>query len=676
MDFNLLCLGQIAFDPTYVFQEPSSDTKLGVSSSPAFKAGQRRAGNIQFSPNQSLVHLHRHKEEKAHKDNYAQTQFASQPHRHTRDRGGILETGCSPEELVDPQFHHPGSVATSRLYAPITQGIQQVPVTNLPDRLRVIFPYPIFNAVQSKCFHSIYQTDNNFLLCSPTGSGKTLVLELAICRAITKDSTRQYKIVYLAPTKALCSERHRDWQKKFGSLGLNCLELTGDSEAADLQGVRSASIIITTPEKWDSVTRKWTDHENLMRLVSLFLIDEVHLLKDDRGAILEAVVARMKSIGTYVRFVALSATIPNSHDVAVWLGKNSTEPYEPAIQERFGEEFRPVRLEKHVCGYQTSANDFAFEKHLNSKLPDIVRKYSDGKPTMIFCFTRNSTVVTAKLLANWWIAHHSKDSTWRPPSKIPPFLNKELRECAASGVAFHHAGVDSSDRVKIEKAYLEGELGVICCTSTLAVGINLPCHLVIIKNTVGFTQNRATEYSDLEITQMLGRAGRPQYDDSAVAVIMTRQTKVRKYEQMVTGRETIESTLHLALIEHLNAEISLGTIRDLASAQKWLKNTFLYVRIKQNPGHYNLGGSDSGESIDRYLHEISIRDIALLRQYSLITGESSFRCTEYGYAMARYYVQFNTMQTFMGLAPKATISEIVRSLTLILADIDMPSSLP
>lgn len=533
-------------------------------------------------------------------------------------------------------------------------------MSELPDRLRTVFPYPIFNAVQSHCFDSVYGTDNNFVLSSPTGSGKTVVLELAICRAISKNSTSQYKIVYQAPTKALCSERQRDWQKKFGPLGLNCAELTGDSESADLRSVQSANIIVTTPEKWDSITRKWKDHEKLMRLVNLFLIDEVHLLKEDRGAILEAVVSRMKSFGTDVRFVALSATVPNFYDVAIWLGKNSAEPYEPAINEKFGEEFRPVRLRKHVCGYQSNVtNDFAFDKLLDAKLPDVVRNYSEGKPIMVFCFTRNSTIATAKILSNWWVSRHPKDRAWKPPSRPLSFKDRELRECAASGVAFHHAGIDSDDRIKIEKAYLDGELSVICCTSTLAVGVNLPCHMVIIKNTVGFAQGGPQEYSDLEVMQMLGRAGRPQFDDSAIAVIMTKQNKVRKYEMMVTGQEVLESTLHLNLIDHLNAEIGLGTIRDLWTARKWLASTFLYVRIKQNPAYYKLEGSRSGQSIEEQLNDICSRDISLLRNYDLTTGEQVFRCTDYGHAMAQYYIHFDTMRIFMGLTPKATISEIV-----------------
>lgn len=114
----------------------------------------------------------------------------------------------------------------------------------------------------------------------------------------------------------------------------------------------------------------------------------------------------------------------------------------------------------------------------------------------------------------------------------------------SSGVAFHHAGLSTQDRTAVETAYLQGEINVICCTSTLAVGVNLPCHMVIIKNTVAYQGNGnagCSEYSDLEVMQMLGRAGRPQFDDSAVAVVMTRLQRVDYYEKMITGQEVIES---------------------------------------------------------------------------------------------------------------------------------------
>jgi ATP-dependent DNA helicase HFM1/MER3 len=221
--------------------------------------------------------------------------------------------------------------------------------------------------MQSKCFSTVYNSNDNFVLSSPTGSGKTAIFELAICRLIYNFPAGQFKVVYQAPTKSLCSERQRDWQSKFRMFQLECAELTGDTDAAQMGHVKKASIIVTTPEKWDSITRKWKDHDKLMSLIKLFLIDEVHMLHEARGATLEAVVSRMKSVHSEVRFIALSATVPNSNDIATWLGRNHDNQEAPAREERFGEEYRPVRLQKHVVGYQHGGNDFSFDKLLDAK---------------------------------------------------------------------------------------------------------------------------------------------------------------------------------------------------------------------------------------------------------------------------------------------------------------------
>ena len=260
---------------------------------------------------------------------------------------------------------------TSSNSLPMASGIELVSTRQLPDRFQSIFPFPYFNAMQSKCFTFAYKENDNFVLSAPTGSGKTAMLELAICNLIVRSPSHeieQAKIVYQAPTKALCSERQRDWSKKFNHVGLKCEELTGDTDQAQLRHVQNADIIVTTPEKWDSITRKWRDHHKLMELVRLFLIDEVHILKEDRGASLEAVVSRMKSTGKNVRFVALSATVPNSGDIATWLGKDSESPHLPAARQVFGEQFRPVLLQKHVLGINSNAqNDFQFEQVCNKE---------------------------------------------------------------------------------------------------------------------------------------------------------------------------------------------------------------------------------------------------------------------------------------------------------------------
>ena len=175
-----------------------------------------------------------------------------------------------------PAFVHNNRQAQPKRLAlshapPIVQGIRLVSPNELSDRFRSVFPFQLFNAVQSKCYSSIFDSNDNVVVSAPTGSGKTVILEMAICKLLLSFKTDQYKIIYMAPTKSLCSERQRDWQAKFASLDLQCAELTGDTDNAQLRHVQNSSIIITTPEKWDSMTRKWKDHARLMQLVKLFL---------------------------------------------------------------------------------------------------------------------------------------------------------------------------------------------------------------------------------------------------------------------------------------------------------------------------------------------------------------------------------------------------------------------
>lgn len=343
-----------------------------------------------------------------------------------REEAGNRET---PSEHTKTSFQPRNQERSnaSSLGPPVVQGITLVPTRTLPDRYRGVFAFPVFNAVQSKSFATVYNSDDNLVVSAPTGSGKTAIMELAICRLANQFPSGSFKIVYQAPTKSLCSERQRDWQAKFSSLDLSVAELTGDTDFARLKDVQNAAIIVTTPEKWDSITRKWRDHRKLMQMVKLFLIDEVHILKEDRGATLEAVVSRMKSVGSDVRFVALSATVPNLQDIAAWLGRNASKPSLPAACERFSEEFRPVRLQKHVCGYQSNSNDFAFEKTLNNRLPDLIEKWSQRKPIMVFCFTRTSCVETARLLANWWATKSRQERCWNGPPSNVEVEDKDLR---------------------------------------------------------------------------------------------------------------------------------------------------------------------------------------------------------------------------------------------------------
>lgn len=232
-------------------------------------------------------------------------------------------------------------------------------------------------------------------------------------------------------------------------------------------------------------------------------------------------------------------------------------------------------------------------------------------------------------------------------------------------MAFHHAGLDLADRRAVEEGFLNGNITIICSTSTLAVGVSLPYYLVVIKGTVSWAESGIHEYADLEIMQMLGRAGRPQFEPSACAVILTREDKVKRYQSTVAGKELLESSLHLNPIDHLNAEIALGTVFDMSSAKKWLGSTFLFVRSRRNPSHYRLKEKDGTQFWDESdpLEAICGKDLKLLQDVGLVSSECKLSCTEFGDAMARYCIEFETTKVVLSLPPKAKMPEIVSGLS-------------
>lgn len=139
---------------------------------------------------------------------------------------------------------------------------------------------------------------------------------------------------------------------------------------------------------------------------------------------------------------------------------------------------------------------------------------------------------------------------------------------------------------------------------------------------------------------------------------------MRIYSMLSVQRpQTNHLSLHRNLIDHLNSEIGLGTIIDVPSAKRWLMGTFLYVRLQVNPEHYRIEGDAPGRNLDERLETICRKALALLSGNDLVAASPNLRCTEFGDAMARYYVQFDTMKTFLALPAKAKVSEILSAIS-------------
>ncbi|XP_063363913.1 probable ATP-dependent DNA helicase HFM1 [Cydia amplana] len=328
-------------------------------------------------------------------------------------------------------------------------------VEEIDPKYRCLFTYPYFNLVQSRIIEDALYSDKSLVVCAPTGSGKTVVFELAILQLLMHmedtHNNGDFKIIYMAPVKAVCNERLTEWYPKLTKLGLLCIEVTGDTEV-DFSQLSPYRVIITTPEKWDMLTRRWRDHRGLVEMIKLFLIDEVHILNDEtRGPVLEAVVSRMKTVesaaqsahrierlqhqyqGTEptcsappsIRFVAVSATVSNPEDVGDWLGTNK----KPAVFHKFGDECRPVKLQRIVEGYACAEGTsiFKFDLILNYKLWPIIQKYYDGKPTLIFCNTRKSVALTAEALSREVTVSFSPEQKAKLTALASTLKNKKLQ---------------------------------------------------------------------------------------------------------------------------------------------------------------------------------------------------------------------------------------------------------
>ncbi|KIP12313.1 hypothetical protein PHLGIDRAFT_330001 [Phlebiopsis gigantea 11061_1 CR5-6] len=538
-----------------------------------------------------------------------------------------------------------------------THGIRLRPTSDLPDMYRALFKFGVFNAVQSTCYDMVMHSDNNMVVSAPTGSGKTVLFELAIIRMLIESGKtgRQSKCVYVAPTKALCSEKHRDWTTKFQSLGINCCELTGDTVQFGQSAwgdAKRATVIVTTGEKWDSLTRNWDDHQQILSQIHLFLVDEVHILNETRGSTLEVVISRMKFRGNSVRFALVSATVPNIQDVAAWIGNGSRG--KTALVEEFGEEYRPCKLARHVVSVykKKDTNDFMYQNTLDFKLYGVLQTYSADKPVLVFCTTRKGVVASAeRLMKEYESSLHKKERLpWTKPGRVSrSFHDKRLGKLAEFGIGVHHAGMTMDDRRTTEELFLQKVLRVITATSTLAVGVNLPAHTVIIKGVKLFQGGaRWAEYSDLDIMQMMGRAGRPQFDKEGVAVIMCEPELEAKYQSLAHGTTLLESSLHTNLTEHINSEVGLGTITNIDSAKEWLRNSFLYQRIQQYPEHYSIGkdGNQTWQLVE-----------------SSESDADSLVSTEFGDIMSKFYIRQSTMSLILKLPEKATLRDMLDALS-------------
>lgn len=535
--------------------------------------------------------------------------------------------------------------------------LQPLPITALHNsEVEAIYSkrFQYFNPMQTMVFHSLYHSNSNVFVGSPTGSGKTVVAELCIWQALNEmpDS----KIVYIAPMKALVRERVDDWRSRIcGSTKLKLVELTGDY-LPHAREVKDANIIITTPEKFDGISRNWQTRKFVQK-VSLVIMDEIHLLASDRGPILEMIVSRMNYISSQtskaIRLLGMSTAVSNAFDMASWLGVRDG-------LFNFPQSVRPVPLQMYIDGFPDNLAFCPLMKTMNKPAFMAIKQHSPSKPVLIFVASRRQTRLTALDLIHLCGSESNPRRFLRMEdlelqSILKEVKDETLRLALQFGIGLHHAGLVESDRQISHKLFEGGKIQILVATSTLAWGVNLPAHLVIIKGTQ-FFDAKIEGYRDMDLTdvlQMMGRAGRPSFDTSGIAIVYTRESKKMFYKHFINLGFPVESSLHKVLDDHLGAEIAAGTISTKQEAMDFLTWTFLYRRVHNNPTYYGIEDVTTF-GVSKYLTELidSTLESLATSKCAIITGKDEIVATPFLHIASYYYLSHKTIRNMLAKMSK------------------------
>jgi len=411
----------------------------------------------------------------------------------------------------------------------------------------------------------------NLVIAVPTASGKSLIGYVAALKKVLEE---RKKVLYIVPLKALASEK-KDELEELSDLGFKVALSIGDLDSED-RWLADADIIVATSEKADSLLRHGSEWMNGIGLV---IADEIHLIHDPgRGPTLEMALTKMIHRNPNIQIIALSATISNAMDIAVWLNA-----------ELIRSTWRPTELKEGVYyngEVRFGDNTFLEIPAVKDEIWELISgAVTSGGQCLVFVNSRKSTESLA--------LKYSKDMGKLTETSIPDddlallegdtestSLGRKLALCVRSGIAFHHAGLTYKQRRFVEEEFRNGKIKCIIATPTLAAGVNVPARRVIVRDTKRFESNVGnTPISVMEVKQMCGRAGRPRYDTYGEAILIAKNQYDQDhlmYDYVMCDSEDVISKLGdpVVLRSHILGLIASGDATSEEEIVSFLRNTF------------------------------------------------------------------------------------------------------
>lgn len=446
------------------------------------------------------------------------------------------------------------------------------------------------------------------LVSAPTGTGKTIIADWIVDEALRTGRD----VVYTAPVKALSNQKFRDWTRLYGDSKVGLV--TGD-----LVIRRDAPCRVMTTEILRNMLLAGDKLDHLLAVI----LDEIHFLDDrERGTTWEEVLIYLPPS---VQVVGLSATLSNLGELAKWMTHVRGATVEVVEEHR-----RAVPLSFHIASVDTGVVPIAeFEGQYKRKKAKIVeeprfqrggrngRNQRPGRggdrpnrpafrtrhvevfhmakerellPMLYFAFSRRDCELYARELSRA-VRDGLLDADERAAmekrlrdaaASLGPALDHDLRALYSKGIAFHHAGLHVQLKALVEELYEQRLLKVLYCTSTFALGINLPARTVVFDALEKFDGRQVSPLTTRQFMQKAGRAGRRGLDDSGHVVIRLdledwefRKPQLDRYKR--GAYEPVRSSFNLSW----NSVINLLDRHDDAHIRELVAKSFLSWHLVQ-----------------------------------------------------------------------------------------------
>lgn len=505
--------------------------------------------------------------------------FEAKQSREIAGDAGLQAQRESDNLLVTSQIRHQVALPPGYDYVPLDQHVP-------PPEPAHTWPFKL-DAFQDFAIKSI-QRNESVLVSAHTSAGKTVVAEYAIAQCLKNNQ----RVIYTSPIKALSNQKYRDFENLFTDVGL----MTGDTTLNP-----TATCLVMTTEILRSMLYKGSE---IMREVGWVIFDEVHYLRDPiRGVVWEETIILLPD---KVRYVFLSATIPNAYQFAEWISKTHNQPchvvytdYRPTPLQHYlfpagGDgihlvvdekgAFREENFSKAMAAIADRKGDNPADPMAKRKGGGKDRRFNRGgsknnadtsrivrmvmqkrfNPVIVFSFAKRECEAYALQLAQ----HSFNDDTEKElVSKIfngaMEMLSEENRDLPQiknilpllrRGIGIHHSGLLPILKEVIEILFQENLLKVLFATETFSIGLNMPAKTVVFTSVRKFDGHTQRWVSPSEFIQMSGRAGRRGKDERGIVIMMIdERMEPATAKEIVRGeQDKLNSSFHLGYNMILN----------------------------------------------------------------------------------------------------------------------------